>query len=127
MDLGTCIPQDKFDLAAIARAQQTGFPALNPILPELLLWLQDMNWPVAAEMVDLLAGSGAEIVPPIRAVLQSDDAIWKYWVLSKLCTKLAPPVLAKLIPDLTRLANAPSEVDRSEQVDIATKVLLGSK
>lgn len=126
MNLRNCVPQDKFDLAAVARAKQTGFPAINPILPELLLWLQDINWPVANEVVDLLSGSDAEIVPAIRVVLQSDDAVWKYWVLNKLCSRLTSLVLAELIPDIARLANDPTEEDRSEDVDAEAKVLLGS-
>ena len=126
MDLRNCIPQDKYDQAAITRARVAGFPAINPILPELLNWLQDINWPVARQMVELLSGSGSEIVPHIRAVLRSDDAIWKYWILVSLRSRLEPAVLAQLIPDITRLADQPSERDRSEEVDAEARVLLAS-
>lgn len=126
MDLRSCVPQDKFDLAAIARARVAGFPAINPILPELLKWLQDINWPVADQMVELLSGSDSEIVPHIRGVLLSDDAVWKYWVLSRLCSRIAPAVLAQLIPDITRLADQPSEHDRVEKVNAEASALLAS-
>ncbi|MFC6759804.1 DUF5071 domain-containing protein [Sulfitobacter porphyrae] len=126
MDLRSCVPQDKFDLAAIPRARAAGFPAINPILPELLEWLQDINYPVAGQMVELLSGSGSEIVPHIRRVLVSDDSIWKYWVLSRLCSRLAPAVLVQLIPDITRLADQPSEDDMADEVDVEARSLLAS-
>lgn len=45
MDLSASIPTDKHDLAAVANAARLGYPAINAILPELLEWLQDINWP----------------------------------------------------------------------------------
>ena len=73
MDLRNCVPKDQLDLTAVACARAAGFPAINPILPELLVWLQDMNWPVDDQIVELLSGSGPEIVTHIRSVLLSDD------------------------------------------------------
>lgn len=126
MDLRSCVPQDKFDLAAIARARAAGFPAINPILPELLEWLQDINWPVADQTVELLSDSGPEIVPHIRRVLVSDDSIWKYWVLSRLCGRLSPVDLVQLIPDIARLADQPSDEDVAEEVDVEARALLAT-
>ncbi|MHA3916746.1 DUF5071 domain-containing protein [Halovulum sp. GXIMD14793] len=124
MSYDTCIPKDKFDLEALARAKMLGFPELDPAIPALLEWLQDMNWPVANDVANLLAGAGPAIVPHIRFVLSSDDAVWKYWVLSTLLPKLDPSISTDLIPDIARLANRPTEDDKREDVDVVARGLM---
>ena len=47
MDIRTLIPKDKFDLRNISRIRKLDFLTLEPIIPELLEWIQDINWPVA--------------------------------------------------------------------------------
>lgn len=123
MKLKACIPRDKFDLEAVRRARSVGFPALNPVLPDLLAWLQDMNWPVAPSMVELLSTSGSEIVPHVRAALASGDAIWTYWLLTRLCPGLSPALLVELRPDIERLASGPPAAD-PEGVGAAAEALL---
>lgn len=75
MDLKDCIPKGKFDLAAIDRAVEVGFPQINPILPDLLEWIKDGNWPVALPTASLLSGAGPEIVPFVKSILNADDGM----------------------------------------------------
>ena len=126
MDLAGCLPKDKFDLEAIDRANGVGFPTLNPVLPELLLWLQDLNWPVARVMADLLITAGPELVPAMRSALVSGDSIWKHNLLTELCPKLRTEILQELAPDIARLADDPTEGDRKETVDLAAKAIIKS-
>ena len=124
-DLKACVPKDKFDEAAVAAAQAAGFPALNPVLPNLLEWLQDINWPVARGLVPVLAGAGPEIVPHIRVVLAGDDGMWKSVLIGWLIGELDPGVRALLMDDLVRLAEAPTHDDKYEDVDEYAQDLLG--
>ncbi len=77
MDLTDCIPEDKFDTDAVARAAGLGFPAINPILPDLLVWVQDATWPVAQDLFPLLVKAGPEIAPHINSIFEGDDEGWK--------------------------------------------------
>ncbi len=124
MDLTSCIPTDKHDVEAIHWARKIGFPALGPIIPDLLLWLQDINWPVAKHAAELLSGSGVEIVPHVQAVFSSSDSIWKLWVLLYLCPNLSPDILNELRADITRLVDDPSAGDMEEDVPAAARNLL---
>ncbi len=124
MDLDTCIPADKFDEAAVNRAAALGFPAINPILPDLLEWLQDINWPVAHRVAELLAKADVQIAPHINAVFRSDDGIWKYWILSNLAEHLKGDVWALIEPEVVRLSSSPTPDDTAEEADIAAIELL---
>ncbi len=124
MDIQDCIPKDKFDEDAVARARAVGFPALNPILSELLAWLQDANWPVARPMASLLAVTQQEIVPYIKEVLNSEDGIWKYWTIDLLVDDLSQEVRELLQDELFRLAEKPTQNDRLEGVDVVARRVL---
>lgn len=127
MTFSEYVPKDKFDFKAVDHAKCIGFPTLNPILPKLLMWLQDLNWPVAGSVASLLADADEEILPHIRKVLSSNDSIWKYSVLTVLVPNLDPQFAKELTADLIMLADHPSDEDRRENVDRAAKELLGSQ
>lgn len=124
MDIKKCIPENKYDTGAIERANLIGFPALNSIAPDLLVWVQDSNWPVAAQTASLLSTAGPEIAPHIKAILSSDDSIWKYWTIELVIANLTPGVRAELRSDLVRLVNHPSHQDKLEKVDAIARVTL---
>lgn len=124
MDIRDWLPRDKFDTATLERARGIGFPALNSILANLLEWVQDANWPVAPGAASLLANAGIEILPCIRAVLDSDDPVWKYRVLELVVSKLRPDIRASLRGELERLAAEPSSGDKAEGVDASARRLL---
>lgn len=124
MDLQKCIPENKYDTIAIEQASLIGFPALNPILSDLLVWVQDANWPVAAGTASLLSKAGPEIVPHIKAVLVSEDSIWKYWAIELVVRNLRPDVFSSLRNDIARLADRPSRGDQSEKVDLVAQGIL---
>lgn len=92
MKLSDCIPATKYDTASIENAASLGFPTINSILPELLEWIKDGNWPVARSLFCLLAQAGPEIAPHIKAVFDGEDEEWKYFILSGLVSDLKPEV-----------------------------------
>ena len=69
-------------------------------LGELLIWLQDMNWPVAPLIVRRLKTLGAPLVEPIREILKGTDDIWKYWIVSVLLPGVDASVRNSLMGDL---------------------------
>jgi HEAT repeat protein len=124
MNLAECIPTDKHDAAAVRRAEAFGYPGINPILPELLQWLQDINWPVASKVASLLAKAGPEIAQPIRDVLNSDDDVWKYFVLQDLAGHLDTAARGPIRTDIVRIAESPTKGEQAEEVDLEASRLL---
>jgi hypothetical protein len=123
-DIQSLIPQSKHDLERAKAAVAAGFPAVAPILPQLLEWLQDHNWPVARIISPFLARIGSPMIPHIRHVLDTDDDIWKYWVLSHVVAE-SPELAAAFHSDLERYASAPTESEIIEGVQEIAREILG--
>ena len=87
-DIHALLPQDKCDLERARALVALGYPAVVPVLPELMVWLQDMNWPVAEIVAPFLATIGLPLVPHIRQVLATDDEAWKMWVMQELSSHI---------------------------------------
>jgi hypothetical protein len=75
------IPRDKHDIETALKLKQYSYHELKPIVPNLLEWIQDMNWPVAGPVSDYLQTISSYITPQIIQVLRVNDPQWKYWCL----------------------------------------------
>lgn len=89
------IPKDKFDIAAVELLKNATASEVVPLLPELMTWMQDMNWPVAQPVVELLLNYPNEMTPLVDEVLKGEDDMWIYWCLQELVPKL--PFYSKLV------------------------------
>jgi len=127
MELKDCIPHDKSDTLAIFNAKAVGFPVLNPILPDLLVWLQDVNWPVAEEMANILSKAGPEIISHISDILHSDDPEWKDGLLTLLAPHLKPEIWTGIRRDVRRLARRPTAFDKENGIDAVALNLLACR
>ena len=121
--LNALLPKDKLDTAAIKRLSQAGYPYIEPLLSELLTWMQDLNWPVAQELRPFLADIGAPLAPHIRAVLQTDDDVWKYWTVIGVVAE-SNPLTVMLRLELERIASSPTEGEREERIDVVARNIL---
>lgn len=97
------IPHDKTDIERVQRLANIGFPKLNPIIPDLLNWIQDMSWPVANYCISLLKKAGPEILPFVLNVFESEDYEWIQWVIIGLWESFSLEVKLSLLPRLREL------------------------
>ena len=117
------IPQSKGDLSRAKAAVDAGYPRVESILPELLEWLQDYNWPVAHVLAPFLASIGDPLVPHVRRILESEDETWKYWMMD--CIMKESLVVAESFRDyLERLVKSPSDAELREGLDDVAKEVL---
>lgn len=123
--LENLIPTDKFDCETVELLYGCSFEEIEPIIPKLLEWLQDGNWPISRPMgTFLLTLPQMKLVPYIMEILDGDDQEWKYFMIGT----LASPDLSKLDPlflnEIKRIAFKPTEVEVMCEVnDIAQRVL----
>lgn len=104
--------------------KKIGYPRVKAIIPELLEWIQDMNWPGAQEIVDLLITADDEIVPYVKKVLKSGDGIWIIWLLSEVVSKWNPNLNKQIKDDLYKLSVTLDNNIIIEGVDIQSMKLL---
>lgn len=124
MDIRQLLPKDKHDFDSVNKLKEYDKDALSEVIPELLIWLQDTNWPISLAVRDILIQFDKELIPHIKQILNSDDAIWKYWILTKVVNRLTPDARAELTQEIIRLSNDPQPYDVIEEVDTAAKELL---
>lgn len=102
-----------------------GYPAVASVLPDILGWMKDLNWPVAQVFQPFLAGVGEPLAPFIRDVLSGTDDIWKFWIVTSIVRE-SPSLAAALLPELQRIADSPSIGEQSEGVSQVARELLRS-
>ena len=73
-ELRKLLPSNKDDLAAIDTIATHGYPAVEPLLADLLKWIRVESWPVAKPLREFLASIGSALTPHVQEALGSGDA-----------------------------------------------------
>ncbi|MEK4512090.1 DUF5071 domain-containing protein [Paenibacillus sp. FSL K6-2524] len=124
MGIRELIPRDKHDFERVEQLKNQPLENLRLILPELLKWLQDGNWPISKPIEDILIDFKHELLPYIIEILESEDVGWKYFVLNGLARKLSNDLLKELEPHLRRIITTPTNDEETEEIDeIAIELL----
>lgn len=81
-----------------------GLTKLTNNVDELLIFLQDMNWPAAGHVSDLLTSMGRIIFPSVKKVFrEGNDGLWNYWILLGVIRNFDNENIELLKPDLLAL------------------------
>lgn len=104
--------------------KQIGYPRVKEIIPGLLEWIQDMNWPGSKEIVELLVTIDDAIVPYVKQVLKSGNGIWIIWLLSEVVSKWNKELRIQIKDNLLELAISMDNNLIIEGVDIQAIKLL---
>lgn len=125
-DVYNLLPKDKFDNSNIEKLKQLTDEEISPILPRLLEWIQDYNWPIAKDVLSVLALHQCELVPLIINVLKPEekDDIWKYEIITYLLPLFSDENMKAVLSSVKRIAENPSENERLEEVDGAAITFL---
>jgi hypothetical protein len=83
-ELRQLLPVNKDDVAAIETIAAQGYPAVQPILLDLLKWIRHESWPVAKPACEFLVTIGPRLAPQVREVLGSRDDSLKAAVLRRI-------------------------------------------
>lgn len=108
------IPKDKADTYTAEKLMGHNFEEIKPIIPELLEWIQDMNWPVAGPVSRYLESISEHLTPYIIEILRGNDPTWKYWCL--IVFRRSKQIDPALLQEIQRLKNYASKMDIEEGV-----------
>lgn len=118
------LPRHKFDEDRVEMIKKMDRDEIVLLLPGLLEWIQDMNWPVAPSVLKLLLTFPEEVVPHIQDVLSSKDDNWKWFVLHFLVIELPIESRVAFKEYLTRVAETPTQNEIAEELDEIAKEIL---
>ncbi|MFD2880961.1 DUF5071 domain-containing protein [Paenibacillus rhizoplanae] len=89
-----------------------GYPRVKPILPGLLQWIQDMNWPGSRRIATLLRETGDPVIPYIQDVFrnQSQDEEWMYWIFEMIIDYWNKDHISQIQEELIRLTEGKKQL-----------------
>jgi hypothetical protein len=122
-NLASLTPTTKFETEKAEALVRLGFPAVEPVMPQILEWLQDLNWPVGLVFQPFLARIGQPLAPYIRDILAGQDDSWKYSVL-RVVVDQSPELARALRPELEHVAKNPSAGEVQEEVNLVAIEIL---
>lgn len=125
INLNELIPKDKGDFLAVYKLEDYTYEEVKSIIPELMEWLQDMNWPIAGVMADNLLRYQDDIEDEIMFVLNTNDEVWKYWVISVFGNSTKS---LKVQERINQIATFPTQNEITEEVNlVAIEVIKSAK
>ncbi len=117
------VPKDKHDISSIEKLSSIDIKEVEPILEDLMIWIQDINWPVAKELIKVLPRFHLMLVPVIHNIFETGDDVWKSWTL-ELLRNFPRETLILLKPDLERMVNFPTSSEILEYVTESANEIL---
>ncbi|MDE6665507.1 MAG: DUF5071 domain-containing protein [Ruminococcus sp.] len=125
MDIKELLPKDKFDNNGLNRLSELTDEEIKPFIPDLLVWVQDMNFPVAEAVCRVIAGHYAVADDEIIKLLDisQTDELWKYFIITGLLPVIENPS-DSLINAVRRIALNPSDSEITEEVEEVAKEYL---
>lgn len=82
-----------------------------PVLPHLLRWTKDCNWPVSRILLPYLLNFDKDLIPEIDNIIKGHDEVWISWILYEILGNLSDATLSIFKPILVVLAQKESEED----------------
>lgn len=125
MDLNKLIPEHKFDTEKVELLKDLTFDEIEPIIRNLLEWLQDGNWPVSRPLGKYLKTLPAEKLGPyLMEILNRNDYEWKYFLIAILGDKVNGVQYQPFLNEIYRIANDPTEIEKRCELDDIAKLMI---
>lgn len=121
------LPNDKYDIETVEKLEMLDDEQLEPVIPQLLEWIQDMNWVIAPLVCDLLAQHCCIVESHLYELLKPEnrDDIWKYNIIKYLLGMWQSlPEDSRIIREIERIAKNPTDGEKREFVDEAASKFL---
>ena len=110
------LPKDKFDDSNLEEIKLLNDSDLSQITSEVLTWTQDANWPIFPKIVEIIVARQDLFISEISKVFQTDDWIWKYWILTNICPKLSLENIDFLKKDFDNMVKVLSTNTEEEEI-----------
>ena len=116
------IPKDKHDISSINELMSLNDEEIDEIIPDLLEWIQDMNWPVSSHIINVLASHRKAVERYLPTLLKPEqkDEEWKRNIIQYLlCEWVSFSEDECIKNEIIRIAVEPTDSEIDEGVNIA--------
>lgn len=121
MNIKDLVPKEKGDHENIQKLKNLSFEEIQPIIPDLLIWLQDINWPISGDVADVLKPFADKLTPYFTEIFKTNDGLWKLWILTFFGRGTKDEIL---LNEITRIANFPTKDEMDDEVDLEAQAIL---
>jgi hypothetical protein len=111
------IPKNKHDFETVERIKRADNQSIQEVLPQIFDWLEDINWPVAKELVKVLPKFDELIIPFVVDLMHRPDGLREYSIYYNMLPLLTQSQLQLLKEELERVAHNPSPFEKEEEYD----------
>ncbi len=115
------LPRSKFDFESIERLKTMNCQDVLPLVPFLIGWMQDQNWPIAQPMGEFLSTFGKDIIPEIKWIFEGNDDLWKFGCICGILDQLSNDMIEPLVPFLKRFAENPTDEEIENDIHTVSK------
>ena len=105
-DLKSFLPTNKCDYGSIDRLQTLKPEELQMIIPELLEWIKDINWPVAPKIIEILLPLDKLLLPQLKVILRCNEYDWIEICLLGIVEELKTETIVGLKEELIMLSKS---------------------
>ena len=109
MNVKDLVPKNKYDDSNIDKLYSLNDEEIQPIIYDLLEWLEDGNWPIAIKVLDVLLKHEDLVFPYVIEILNGDNIMWKYWLMNWLIPNFTSTHKEELRAILTKLTTIESD------------------
>ena len=117
MNSNLFIPVSKHDFEALERIKNAEIDKIQEVLPQIFDWIEDINWPIAPELVKILVRFDEMIIPYVIDLIHKPDGLRECSVYYHMIPLLSKRQLCLLREELERVANKPSHFEKNEEYD----------
>ncbi|AEW86779.1 DUF5071 domain-containing protein [Flavobacterium columnare] len=124
MNKSNLIPKNKEDVEFIKELELQSIEKVKEVIEELLEWMQDGNWPQASLIANYLKPHLNYFEKEIINVLNTNDDMWKYWIMKSLVLNSNEMPSKKILDKISQICYNPTQDEKESEVDIVAYEIL---
>lgn len=117
MSASPLIPKSKFDFETVEKVKNADYNSVRCVLPQIFEWIEDINWPIAPELVKVLVEFDDMIIPHVIDLINKPDGLRECSIYYFMLPLLNKSQLLLLKNELERIAYTPSAFEKDAGYD----------
>jgi hypothetical protein len=119
------LPKHKSDFESVIYLKRLDAEVLDQISYELLEWIQDINWPIAKEICEILIMLDGKLTSHLQKILNTGDLEWINNCLVFVVKFMSEDAITQLKGELGRIVSYPTPDEIDWELPQVSQEILG--